>query len=242
MIKIIEYTKNPLQMMGMYAGKCYGTLNPKLFKRIAEQCLVEDHGRVQEFVGIGLEFSGYSAKVIREIFRHKMMSELQASTRYIDYTKQFDYIIPPSIENNEQAKDIWQKHMCDVAKTMQELKDKNIPTEDFSNVLPLSYETNGVIKVGLRELIHMFGVRACSCAYHEARKFMSDIKKAVITLDDEQWIWIAKNYFVPKCEKLLYCEEEKRWHLCKRKPKKSQVEKWISEKMSIENWRNENEN
>ena len=239
MIKIIEYTANPLNVMGSYAGKCYGTINPKFFKKIAEQCLREGHGRVQEFVSIGFEFSGYSAKVVRELLRHIHLSALQASTRYIDYTKQFDYIIPSSIEHNKKAKDIWQRHMGSVAKTMQDLKEENIPIEDFSNVLPLAYNTNGVIKLGLRELIHIFGVRACSCAYHEARQLMSDIKKAVKELNDEQWTWIADNYFVPKCERLLYCEEEKRWHLCKRKPKKSQVEKWIAEKIATENWREE---
>lgn len=227
MIKIIEYTKNPLQTMGMYAGECYGTINPKFFERIARQCLSENHGRVHEFAEIGFKFSGYSAKVIREIFRHKHMSELQASTRYIDYTTQFDYIIPPSVEKNKKAEDIWQKHMVNVAQTLQNLKDENVPTEDFSNVLPLSYETNGVIKVGLRELIHMFGVRSCACAYHEARKFMADLKEAIIKLNDEQWTFVAENYFVPKCDRLLYCEEEKR--CCGRHLKKSEVKKIIED-------------
>lgn len=239
MIKILEYTKDPLQIMGEYAGKCYGTTNPKFFKKIAEQCLRENHGRVQEFVSIGFEYSGYSAKVIRELLRHIHLSGLQASTRYIDYTKQFDYLLPPSIAKNDDTKEIFENCMNNISETMNKLKDAGVPVEDFSNVLPLAYNTNGVFKIGLRELIHMFGVRACTCAYHEARKFMADLKKAIIELGDEQWTWIAENYFVPKCERLLYCEEEKRWAGCKRKPKKSQVEKWIAEKMATENWREE---
>ena len=227
MIKILRYISNPLTVIGEASGKCYGTTNIKAFERIAKQCLAENHGRTQEFAGITLEFSGYSAKVIRELFRHKHMSELQASTRYIDYTKQFDYIIPPSIENNKQAKDIWQKHMGNVAKAMQELKEIGMPIEDFSNVLPLSYETNGVMKLEVRELIHMFGVRSCTCAYHEARKFMADLKEAIMNLNDEQWTFIAENYFVPKCDRLLYCEEEKR--CCGRHLKKSVVKQLIND-------------
>lgn len=224
--------------MGEVAGYCYDTTNPKWFRRIAEQCLRENHGRVQEFVGITFEFSGFSGKVIREIFRHKHQTELQASTRYIDM-ENFEYITPPSISNNAIALKEWVHGMEQIQSTVSKLKESGVPVEDFSNIIPLAYETKGVIKVELRELIHMFGVRSCSCAYHEARKFMSEIKKAVKELGDEQWSWIADNYFVPKCELNLFCEEEKRWHLCKRHPKKSQVKKWIEEAKQKYDWRNE---
>ena len=45
---------------------------------------------------------GYSARVAREWYTHigGMPTRLQASTRYIDYEHGFDYIIPPSVENN----------------------------------------------------------------------------------------------------------------------------------------------
>ena len=238
MIVIKNYTKSPLSKMGEIAGYCYDTTNSKFFERIAKQCLDEGHGRVQEFPEITFEFSGFSAKVIREMLRHVHLSALQASTRYIDYTKQFGYIIPPSVAKNEEAKSIWQEHMNVVAKTMEKLKEKGVPTEDFTNVLPLAYETKGVIKVGLRELIHMFSVRSCSCAYHEARLFMKEIKEAVKKLDDEQWVWLANTYFVPKCVRLMYCEEEKRWASCKLYPKKSMVKKWIEDKKSEIDWRN----
>ncbi|MGL4210078.1 MAG: hypothetical protein ACRCRT_00885, partial [Cetobacterium somerae] len=97
--------------------------------------------------------------------------------------------------------------------------------------------TKGVFKIGVRELIHMFGVRSCTCAYHEARVFMADIKKAVKALNNPEWNFIADNFFVPKCDLKLFCDEEKRWHLCKRHPKKSQVKVWIDEMKKTVNWR-----
>ncbi|MGL4210317.1 MAG: FAD-dependent thymidylate synthase, partial [Cetobacterium somerae] len=114
MIKITEYTENPLQMIGEKAGYCYNTTNTKLFERIAKQCLEENHGRVQEFPEIQFEFSEYSAKVIREIGRHVHLTFLQSSTRYIDYTKQFDYAIPPTIKKNKEALQVWQENMANV--------------------------------------------------------------------------------------------------------------------------------
>lgn len=236
MIKITEYTENPLDIMGKSAGYCYNTTNEKWFKRIAEQCLREGHLRVAEFPDIHFEFSEYSGKVMREIFRHIHLTGLQESTRYVDMTN-FKYQTPPSITKNVEAKEIWDKGMEDITVVVAKLKELGIPVEDFSNIIPLAYNTKGVMKIGLRELMHIFNVRACSCAYHEARKFCMELKKAIKDTGNEQWIWIADNYLVPKCDIKMYCEEEKRWHLCKRHPKKSQVKDLIEEFKNNNDWR-----
>lgn len=237
MIKIMKINENPLTQIGEIAGVCYNTTNPKYFKRIAEQVLNEGHWRVAEFPEVIFEYDGYSAKVLREWYTHFFMSRLQASTRYIDYTQQFDYSIPPSVQNNIEALELWEKHMFDVSNTMEKLKALGIPTEDFSNVLPLAYHTKGVVKVGLRELINIFNVRACTCVYHEMRKMVKDIKDAIKATGNEEWIWLADNFFVPKCDLKLFCEEEKRWSSCKRHPKKSQVKKLIEDYKSEGYWR-----
>ncbi|MGL6167417.1 MAG: FAD-dependent thymidylate synthase [Fusobacteriaceae bacterium] len=238
MIKIIRYTEEPLNMMGCYAGFCYDTTNTKLFERIARQCLDENHGRVQEFPDIHFEFSEFSGKVIREIFRHIHLTGLQASTRYIDM-ENFKYQTPPSIKNNEEALTEWNKGMDNIKEVVGKLKKLGVPTEDFSNIIPLAYDTKGVMKIGLRELIHIFGVRSCTCAYHEARKFCAELKKEIIALGNPQWTYLAENFLVPKCDSKLFCEEEKRWSQCKRHPKKSQVKKVLAEYKSNIDWRNE---
>lgn len=238
MIKIYSITENPLDIMGKYAGYCYDTTNKKLFSKIAKECLLSNHGRVQEFPDIHFEFSEFSGKVIREIFRHKHMSELQASTRYINM-ENFEYQTPPSILKNKDAHDKWVEGMGIIKQKVTQLKELGIPTEDYSNMIPLAYNTKGVIKVGLRELVHIFGVRSCNCAYHEARKFCAELKKAIKETGNEQWIWLSDNFFVPKCDLKLFCEEEKRWHLCKRHPKKSQIKKLIEDYKKNVDWRNE---
>lgn len=237
MIEILSITKNPLEDIGLKAGICYDTTNPKMFERIAKRCLEEGHWKTAEFPDIQILISGHSAKVAREMYTHNFCTKLQASTRYIDYTKLFDYIIPYSVSKDKEALDTWQKHMIEVSKTMSKLKDLGIPPEDFSNVLPLAYETKWVMKIGLRELIQIFNVRACTCAYWEMRNLVADIKTAILLCGDEQWVWLAENYLVPKCVRYGYCEEEKRWDKCKRYPKKSQVLEWAKERMGSENWR-----
>ena len=209
-IKILKFDENPLTLIGGVSGLCYGATNPKRFRAIAERCLKEGHGRVLEFTDITMEISGVSAKVIRELYTHCVgTSKLQASTRYIDYTKCFDFIIPQTVKSNADASKVWFEQMCQIKQSMLKLKELGIPTEDYTNLLPLAYETKCVVKINLRSLIHMFNVRSCTCAYIEFREIMKDIKKELSSISDE-WKFIADNYLVPKCIAMGYCEETSR--------------------------------
>lgn len=209
MIKVLQYTGSPLSVMGGIAGECYGQDNPNRFKNIAKRCLEEGHGRVSEFADVTIKISGYSAKVIRELYTHIIgTSRLSSSTRYIDYSKSFNYITPKTIDTSGK-KEIWDNTMKDIRKAIMALKELGVPTEDYTNLLPLAYEQSIVLKINIRALIHMFHVRACTCAYWEYRNLMNELKHVLSNLDEE-WKFIADNYFVSKCIAFGYCEEKTR--------------------------------
>lgn len=69
-----------------------------------------------------MELSGYSAKVIRELYTHigGQPTRLQASTRYINYTN-FEYIIPNSIRNNIEALLIYKETMANISSSIDKL-------------------------------------------------------------------------------------------------------------------------
>ena len=84
-----ETTKNPISMMGKYAGVCYNSNiedNTKNYQRGLD-CLQSNHGRTLEFVQVYLILDNYSARTIRQLYTHigGMPTRLQASTRYIKY-------------------------------------------------------------------------------------------------------------------------------------------------------------
>lgn len=110
--------------------------------------------------------------------------------------------------------------MCNIKESMLKLKELGIPTEDYTNLLPLAYSSTIVLKINLRALIHMFNLRLCTCAYWEYREFMIELKKMLSELDDE-WKFLSDNYFVPKCIANGYCDEKTR--SCKLMPLKSEV-------------------
>ena len=212
-IKILDWTmKDPLNCIGMCAGICWGTdttVTKKNVKR-ALSCIDDQHGRVEELPDVYVVIDGYSAKCIRELYTHigGSPTRLQASTRYINYQKGFDYFTPPSIANNESAKTKYDDLMKYISTTLEELEDMGIPKEDSANGLPLGMMSTVVCKHNFRNLVDMSHQRECSRAYHEYRKLFRDVCVALSDYSDE-WKYLVENYFMPKCEYLGKCTEKK---------------------------------
>lgn len=169
--------------------------------------------RTLEYVNVEMILDGYSARVIREWYTHLggTPTRLQASTRYIDYTKDngFSYIIPHSIQNNKAALIRYNSLMKRINEDCAALeKDFHIPREDSAMCLPLAMTTKVVDKRNLRNLVDMSHQRLCSRAFWEFRELFTNISD-VLSEISEEWRWIVKNLFVPKCEYLGYCNEKR---------------------------------
>ena len=176
--------------------------------------MLSDHGRVEEFANVEMVLEGYSARVIREWYTHIVgASRLQASTRYIDYTKNggFKYVTPPSIARCPQALEKYQNLMKEINDTCKELEDVwGIPREDSAMLLPLGMETIIVDKRNFRSLVEMSHQRMCSRAYWEYRCLFDDICNALSEYSPE-WKEIVDLMFRPKCAFLVkQCEPDLR--------------------------------
>lgn len=210
MINLLDITENPIQHMGKMAGVCYGTNTQdpiKNYKRGLD-VLKANHGRVLEFPEVTLELTGYSNRVIRELYTHIIgVTRLQESTRYVSMRDKFThYYTPQSIQNNEKALDIYSYTMETLSNAYQSLIELGISKEDAGNLVPLGQHTKIVLKVNLRALINMFEVRTCDRAYIEYRILMGDIKSTLTNLDQE-WDEIMSEYAITKCDKTGYCTE-----------------------------------
>ena len=217
-----ETTKNPISLIGEEAGVCWNANikdDEKNYLRGID-CLSSGHGRTWEFPQVYMILDGYSARVIREFYTHigGSPTRLQASTRYIKYETGFDFVTPPKIENNSEAKSIYQHTMNEIKKGMQNLEKLGIPREDISMLLPLGMETKVVVRTNLRNLIDMSHQRICTRAYWEYRNLMNDIKNE-LSCYSEEWKYLVNNYFLVKCDVSGYCTEKQS---CGKKPKKKQ--------------------
>jgi len=215
-----ETTLDPISLIGREAGVCWGAdINDaeKNYKR-GINCLEAGHGRTWEYPQVYVVMDGYSARVFRELYTHIAggPTRLQASTRYINYQKGFDYVTPPVIQKNAEAKEIFDNTMQNIVQAMQQLEAMNIPREDIAMMLPLGMESKVVLRTNLRNLIDMAHQRLCTRAYWEYRLLMKDLMKALTEYSDE-WGYLVEKYFVPKCEVCGFCTEKSS---CGRKPKR----------------------
>lgn len=209
-IVMTDTTDIPITQIGEYAGECWGADtkdHEKNYKRGLD-CIKCNHGRTLEFPQVYLKISGYSARVIRELYTHigGAPTRLQASTRYIDYGN-FEYITPPSLHG--PALELYQKTMKNIADAAQELESTyGVKREDAAMLLPLGMESTIVIRTNLRNLIDMSHQRLCARAYWEFRKLFKEIMEALAFYSDE-WKYIVEELklFRPKCKVLGYCPE-----------------------------------
>lgn len=214
--------KNPISLIGERAGICWGANIYDFeanYKRGLD-CIESGHGRTLEFATVELSLSGYSARVIREWYTHIAggPTRLQASTRYIAYSL-FDYVTPPSVMKNDEAKLIYDEAMQTLSAWMRGLEEHGIPREDIAYLLPFGMETTIVDKRNLRNLIDMSHTRMCNRALWEFRDLFKDICDALRDYSDE-WAYVVDTQFMPKCEMLGYCPEK---HSCGMMPKKEDV-------------------
>lgn len=217
-----ETPKDPLALIGRRAGICWGadiTNEEKNIKR-GIKCIESGHGRTMEFVDVHMIIDGFSARVIREYYRHVggMTPYLQASTRYINY-KDFNIIRPKSIEKDKDAMVAFNKAASNIRKSLVTLEACGVPNEDIANLLPLGMTTKCVEKRNLRNFVDMSHVRKCSRAYHEFRLDLFPTIENELKRYSDQWNWIVDNLFKPKCEVYGFCDEKKS---CGRKPKKGE--------------------
>lgn len=204
-------TKHPITMIGEEAGTCWGadtSDSGKNYKRGLE-CLSNEHGRTAEYPDVYMILDGYSARVIREWYTHigGSPTRLQASTRYIDYEHGFNFVVPPTIQNNPQALNIYTRIMADIADGLKELDELGTPREDSALGLPLGMTTRIVCKHNARNLMDMSHQRMCNRAYHEYRKLFNDLCDA-LRYYSEEWQYIVDHYFMPKCKYMGFCKEK----------------------------------
>lgn len=214
-----ETTENPISLIGMRAGVCWGgdTEDPEKNYKRGMDCILSNHGRTMEYVNVEMIIDGYSARVIREWYTHigGAPTRLQSSTRYINYQDGFDYIVPHAIRRNAEAMAEYTKAMQNIQESLKRLEELGVAREDSAMLLPLGMSTKIVDKRNLRNLVDMSRQRMCTRAYWEYREMFHDICKALSDYSEE-WKWVVENLFLPKCEVAGKCTEKKS---CGRYPK-----------------------
>ncbi len=118
-VKLIEHTPSPEKVIAAAAKLCYSqvgvdeileNLDEQKTKKFLDMLMTYGHHSPIEHVSFTFAIEGVSRSLTHQLVRHRVASYSQQSQRYVKL-KQFEYIIPPSIEKNQETKEIFIKSM-----------------------------------------------------------------------------------------------------------------------------------
>lgn len=186
-VKLLDMPQNALSIIYAACRQCYsakfagdifeeGKDSLEKQEEFVRRALESGHESPLEHVKFTFAIEGVSRALTHQLVRHRIASYSQQSQRYVKETD-FGYIIPPSIEADEELKDEFVKIMCEIQisynKMLEKFKKKGRigerANEDARFVLPQAAETKIVVTMNCRELVHLFKQRCCSRAQWEIR-------------------------------------------------------------------------
>ena len=224
-VNLIAKPENLLKTIYTACRTCYSADSPyeiyestddeeKMLKLIS-RVISSGHYSTIEHIQVSFAISNVSRACTHQLVRHRHMSFSQKSQRYVKEKGQFDYIIPPTIERNPELKAKFEVFMGEISNKYQEFVEAGIPAEDARFVLPNATASSMVASVNLRKMIHLANLRLCTRAQYEIRTMVKAMCDELVK--SEPWL---KDYLVPKCVRLGYCDEDKS---CGRVAKKEEL-------------------
>ena len=198
-VKIIAHTPEPDKVVAQAGKLCYSAVGvDQITQKLTEEEIARyvnmlasiGHESPLEHVSFTFAIEGISRACTHQIVRHRIASYSQQSQRYVKL-EQFEYIIPPAIEKNPEAKRIFIETMERDQEAYDELVD--LLLEDIL-IDKNAADYGSCIKEVLKENPDVAPDRSKVLDLY-AEKFFEDYRKA-----EKQAIEDARYVFPNACE------------------------------------------
>lgn len=210
-VKIIAHTPQPDKVIAQAGKLCYSPVGvDEIAQKLTEEEIARyvnmlasiGHESPLEHVSFSFAIEGVSRVLTHQLVRHRLASYSQQSQRYVKLD-QFEYIVPPAIEKNPEAKRIFIETMerdqeaynqivneliNDKIGEFKKIHDRDLTKKEYSAlekqaiedaryVFPNACETKIVVTMNARSLLHFFNVRCCNRAQWEIREMATEMLK-----------------------------------------------------------------
>ncbi len=185
---LLRYTTDAEKLCGTAAltttksgtpSKILEKIDQETAKQIIKRVTGYGHCSVIEHASFTFSIEGASRAMTHQLVRHRIASYTQQSQRYVAYDTLENYVTPPSIAKNAQAREAFDKTLEKISQTYQGLLKTGIAKEDARFILPNAAKTNVIVTMNARELRHFFNVRCCARAQWEMREVATEMLKQV---------------------------------------------------------------
>ena len=198
-VRLLAHTPDPETLVAAAAKLCYSRsdaatlmdgLTPQKTEDFINMLSEIGHESPIEHISFTFAIEGVSRAFLAQITRHRLASYSVQSQRYVK-KDQFEYILPPEIAKNDEAKQLYLETMASLEETYRKLAAMltqqqlaNIPDptpeqrkaaektaiEDARFVLPNACDTKMVVTMNARSLLNFFRLRCCNRAQWEIRE------------------------------------------------------------------------
>lgn len=163
----------------------------RLIRQIARK-KPHPHTSTFEHVSFVFAIEGISRSCLAQLTRHRHFSFSVQSQRYVrfgtdDKTRGFGYSVPPTIQENQDAMQVYGELMHTIQGAYDKLRALGVPAEDARFVLPNAAKTNLVMSANLRALLEFYSKRRKGRgAQWEIAELAERIRKCVVEV--EPWL------------------------------------------------------
>ncbi len=210
-VELLQYTPDPEKIISAAAKLCYSSsgvqdvldgLDAEKIEKFLKMLMDLGHESPIEHVSFTFGIEGVSRSLLAQITRHRIASFSVKSQRYVK-EGQFEFILPPAIEEDSRAKALYLDAMAQDQETYNKLTDilsekylaENLEAgmpekqaksqaekkaiEDARFVLPNACETKMILTMNARSLMNFFHHRCCSRAQWEIRALADEMLRLV---------------------------------------------------------------
>lgn len=231
-VELLAHTPEPLSVIYAAFRQCYhagdvadmwphllsGDISQEKQAAFVEKILASGHASPVEHVSFTFALSGVSRALTHQLVRHRIASYSQQSQRYVDASA-MDYVMPPAIAANEQARVRFEQFMQEVGSAYRDIKQilenagrASHACEDARFVLPQAAASSIVVTMNCRTLLNFFEHRCCSRAQWEIR----GVARTMLGICRDILPEIFRSAGA-RCERLHYCPEGEKF-TCGRYP------------------------
>lgn len=206
-VKLLSHTPDPQRLVAAAAKLCYSAGDTAgLLDNLDEQRATDfvemlseiGHESPIEHAAFTFAIEGVSRAFLAQMTRHRLASYSVQSQRYVREDS-FEFVIPPEIEEDPQAKSLFiqamERAQASYEKLSSILKDKHYQRmiaggmeekaakraaekqaiEDARFVLPNACDTKMIVTMNARSLLNFFRHRCCNRAQWEIRRIAKEM-------------------------------------------------------------------
>ncbi len=183
-VTLLSYTPDPERAVAAAGRLCYSsstaaelqeTMSDDEVARLIGILIDSGHMSALEHASFTFGIDGISRACSHQLVRHRLASYSQQSQRYVRFSGEGGFIVPPKLAEDPEALAVFEAAMASARSAYERLVElgeerglvRETVQEDARFVLPNAAETRIVVTMNTRELRHFLRIRCCRRAQWE---------------------------------------------------------------------------